>query len=353
MGFKRAVNESAYAKVGIFGLAGAGKTFSACDIAIGLYKHCKYKKPVFFLDTETGSDWLLPRFRQEKIELHTNKSRAFKDLISSVKDAEKDASILIVDSVTHFWNEMIESFLRSKGLRRLAIFHWTELKQNWRTFSELFINSKIHIIVCGRAGYEYDTITNEDGSVEISRGNTKMKAESEFGFEPSLVLEMVREKESRDPKAKTVHNCYVRKDRRTDEHSLDGKVIPNPTFESFLPHIEWLNLGGTHLGVDNTKNSTAMFQPDGESYASKARKKKIIIEEMDGVFNNKFTGSTKKEKVAIAAIKKKVFGSYSDTFIEGMKAEDLESGLVQIKQVLQDDTKIEQIIAEQKAGGKQ
>jgi len=38
----------------------------------------------------------------------------------------------------------------------------------------------------------------------------------------------------------------VLKDRST---LLDGKTFRNPTFETFLPHIQLLNLGGKQLGV--------------------------------------------------------------------------------------------------------
>jgi hypothetical protein len=46
--------------------------------------------------------------------------------------------------------------------------------------------------LCGRAGYEYDHEENEDGGKDLIKIGTKMKAEGEFGFEPSLVIEMER-----------------------------------------------------------------------------------------------------------------------------------------------------------------
>ena len=57
--FTKAKNETAYAKIGDFGWQGAGKTYTACSIAIGLHKYIKAEKPVFFLDSEKGSDFAI------------------------------------------------------------------------------------------------------------------------------------------------------------------------------------------------------------------------------------------------------------------------------------------------------
>jgi hypothetical protein len=44
---------------------------------------------VFFLDTETGSDWVKPQFEVAGIPLFTAKTRAFKDLRAAVKEARE------------------------------------------------------------------------------------------------------------------------------------------------------------------------------------------------------------------------------------------------------------------------
>src|SRR5262249_52326913 len=100
--FKRAEVTSAYLKAGILGFAGAGKSFTATSISIGLIEHLREQKiaegdrPMFWLDTETGSDWLKPRIEAAGIELHTAKTRSFADLLTAVPEAERNASILIV-----------------------------------------------------------------------------------------------------------------------------------------------------------------------------------------------------------------------------------------------------------------
>src|SRR5437016_4585370 len=100
--FKPAQNTSCFLKQGILGFQGSGKTKTAAKTAIGLVNHLKKlnidyaSKPVYFLDTETGSDWVAPDFHAAGIPLEPAKTRAFSDLIAGVQQAEKEASILLI-----------------------------------------------------------------------------------------------------------------------------------------------------------------------------------------------------------------------------------------------------------------
>jgi hypothetical protein len=68
----------------------------------------------------------------------------------------------LIDSITHFWIELTESYMRMKKRSRLQFEDWAYLKTEWRRFTDLFVNSNLHIIVCGRAGFEYDYSTDEE-----------------------------------------------------------------------------------------------------------------------------------------------------------------------------------------------
>jgi AAA domain len=244
---------SAYLKMGILGFQGGGKTKTAGKTAIGLYKYMQSKgidcanKPVAFFDTETGSDWLIPDFQQAGVPLVVAKRRSFADLLAVVKEAEAGASVLIIDSITHPWRELCESYMRKKQRTFLQMDDWGYLKgeHGWAKFTDLFVNSKLHIIMCGRAGYEFEDYKDDNGKRQIEKVGTKMKTEGETGFEPSLLVLMEQVEDLRTGKVK--HRATVQKDRST---LLDGEQIDNPDFKDFLPHIERLNLGGDHMGVD-------------------------------------------------------------------------------------------------------
>jgi hypothetical protein len=257
----------AYLKMGIYGNAGTGKTYTGSKVAIGLAEYIKEKQgklpPVFFIDTETGSTWAKPWFAAARIEFIPVCTRAFSDLKQAVLDAEKEQAILIIDSITHFWIELCLTFARQRKRKdnRLEFQDYGAIKPMWATFTEAYLNSKAHIILCGRAGNTYEYQEKEDGGKkELISTGTKMKAESEMGYEPSLLVEMIAEKSMERKKKLTIRKGYVVKDRST---LLDGREFINPTFKVFLPHIEILNIGGEHVGVDTARNSAALFDSSG------------------------------------------------------------------------------------------
>jgi len=327
MTFKSAKNQSAFLKAGLLGFQGSGKTYTAVEIAIGLHKYCKSDKPIFFLDTETGSDWAIPRFRDAGIELMVDKTRAFGDLLAGIEAAEKDAFCLIIDSVSHYWTEMIDAYKRRRNIgSRMAFHHWAVLKPEWQRFSNAYVNSRLHCIVCGRAGWEWGHEADDEGHKDLMKLGTKMKVEGEFAFEPSLLLEMERVK-GKDLGSQITHICHVVKDRNMGNETMDGAVIENPTFDSFLPHVRCLNIGGEHLGVDLDRKSDDLFEKDGESFTSKRKRATVLVEEIAGELEARYPGTAKEAKIAKAALKKKMFGTYSDTEIADMSPDSLQSGL--------------------------
>lgn len=292
--FKHHGNEMAYLKAGFMGFSGSGKTHTASALMIGLVRRMREMKmalgdkPVYFLDTETGSDWVRPLFASAGIELRAAKTRTFKDLTGAISEAERDASGLILDSVTHYWRDLTESYAKKKNRHRLAFEDWAWLKQEWGKFTDSFVNSWLHIIMCGRAGYEYDFFLNEDtGKKELEKTGIKMKAETETGFEPSLLVLMERQMNMAD--RSVYREAHILKDRsrlidgKTFEFTKDSTI--EETFECFLPHIEFLKLGGEHLGVDTSADSTSIIPTDSErgwKYAQE--QKEIYLDKIKAVF---------------------------------------------------------------------
>ena len=184
----------AYLKAGIFGFAGAGKTWTATDIAIGLHEYAKSTKGVLFVDTENGSDFMIPRLKEKGIEVYTDKTRTFADLLKDMDAAPDVADILIIDSISHFWREMVTAY---KGNRTfLRIQDWGPLKEKWAQYTTRYVNSPLHIIMCGRAANVFEDVQEEKDNpnapktFKAVRVGTKMSAETETGYEPSLLIEM-------------------------------------------------------------------------------------------------------------------------------------------------------------------
>lgn len=307
--FTESENTSAFLKMGLLGFAGSGKTKTGSLTAIGLVQYMRKKgiaaaeRPVFFVDTETGSNWVRPDFESAGIKLFTAKTRAFSDLITAVNDAEAKASVLMIDSISHFWKELGEAYMKKKNRNRLVFEDWAFLKAEWGRFTDLFVNSNLHIILCGRAGYEFDYATDEDtGKKNLEKTGIKMKAEGEMGYEPSLLVLMEREL---DMATKINHHtAKVLKDRST---KLDGKEFPEPTFESFLGHIECLNLGGKQLGIDTSRTSAHLIPADVRD--NRATQRKIVLAEIEDMLVLHYPGQTATEKKTKLELLRAHFGA--------------------------------------------
>lgn len=315
--FKPAENTMAYFKAGFMGEAGSGKTHTSTIVAIGLIQYLKAKgiagadRPCFMLDTENGSSWVKPMFDEAGIPLMVAKTRAFKDLVPAVREAEKNASVLFIDSVTHFWEELQATYMEAKKRTRLEFQDWAVLKGQWRKFSDAFVTSNLHCILCGRLGWEYDQVEDERGKKQIEKSGAKMQAEKGLGYEPNILVWMER---NMDLHSKVVaRTATVLKDR---SRRLDGHQYPNPEFKTFLPHIEFMALGGRHETVDPEHNSADAI-PDDEAPSSdiKSIRRGIVLDEIEAVLVKHYPSTTKEDKAAKASLIEKHFNTTSWTEI--------------------------------------
>jgi len=350
--FKKAENLQAYLKAGFLGFAGSGKTYTACAMARGLHKLIESTKPVFFIDTETGSDYTLPLFQNDGIELSIVKNRAFVDLLPMAQEAESNSDILIIDSISAFWEDLLTSYMKKKNQKRLTFQDWNILKPTWREFTDWYVNSKIHVLMCGRAGWTYDYFKDDDGSMELHKTGTKMKAETEIGFEPSLLIEMERVIPENGRKKKLdkdkigqvwVHRAHILKDR-TD--ILDGKNFDDPTFADFAPVLNAINLGGEHFGVDVKRDSQDMFTDEGKTnWRIEQEQKEIELDEIQNAIIEVFPGQSKEEKRAKILLLELVFNCKGWEKVKSLKLDELKVGKQKIDAILIDKTNIEILLS--------
>jgi hypothetical protein len=325
-----AKNQTAYLKAGMMGFQGSGKTYTATRMAAGLAKLSGKKSPkVAFFDTEKGSDFFVKYFQDQNIQFDAVKSRAFKDLIDFMKEVVAgEYDVAIVDSISHVWRELTSSYeARLRRSNGLLFQDWNRVKGEWQQFTDAFINAPIHVIVLGRAGYEYDFSEDESGKKELLKTGTKMKVEAEFGYESDLLLEMVRIKN--DDGRGWINRCYVLKDR-TD--TMNGKEIDYPKFEDFRTVIAGLNIGGEHFGLNTDSNSQDMFESPDRSGFERKKQHDIALEELQEVLiEQKLDGTSTQAKEGRTALLKEIYGTSSKTAIEGMSTDDIRMGISKIK----------------------
>lgn len=349
--FRPAMNDQAYLKAGFYGSSGTGKTTTASLIATGIHRLIKSERPIGFIDTETGSTFVNKTvFEPAGIKLHVSKSRAFVDLLTAIREAEKAFDILVIDSITHMWRDYIKSYKVANRLKFIRIQDWGTLKERWAEYTDLYVNSGLHIIMCGRASNVFEDVEDEkdDDSekkkFKAVKVGTKMAAEGETGYEPSLLVEM--EKVYIGEGGKYVRRANVVKDRfmlidskEFDFEPLDfgdvSKLTPEKlkqtlermlkkTFNCFYPHVAMLNLGGQHIGVDVTRNSTDYLKEPKATGPSIFERVSIATEEIQGVLTALWPGQDHGSKKIKADILEVLFKTRSWTAIEKMGVGDLE-----------------------------
>jgi len=362
-----AKNEISRMKIGIQGAAGSGKTRTGTDIIIGCANlhRTKGKKPVVAaIDSESGMDFHIDRFKEADVELLTVKTGAFADLLEAMKEAEKVADAVIIDSASAFWEDLKWKFKVDRVTNRLksqewfnkqtsekqkteindraksyvmTMYDWGPLKDTWREFSHMFLTSQMHCIICGRLAFEWDNEVDQNGKTQLVKTGTKMATEKDMGYEPSLVLEMeiVKPRDvklNKIVKSKWIHRCTVLKDRYD---LMNGKQIDNPTFEDFRPLIDKLNLDVKHVSINKPQVEKQLFTKDGSSYAREAavnkeiagdRIKEVLI--LAGI--NGSSEAVKKERVQTLL---KAFGCSGWVEIMKLPLDDINSGLRKLKDI--------------------
>lgn len=337
---KPATNKMAYAKVGLYGAAGSGKTRTATEIAIGLHKAIGSKKPIAAFDTEPAFSFVLPLFQKAGIELLiADESRALADLMTFMDEAEKACDIVIIDSITHVWRDAQESYLsRLNGRRKqqgkqpllsLEFQHWRPIKAAWAEFTDRFLSSKLHVIVCGRAGSIYEYQDNGNGKKELITVGTRMATEKELGYEPSLLVEMITDRDE----GRLINIGLVQKDR---SDTLNGHALRMPTYKSFQPHFASLNIGGEHFNSMNARDSQGLFDGADESgWDAEKRTREILAEEIQGELVSAWPGQTAADKQAKSAAIMAVFNTHSWTKIsEATPSSAMREGLEALRAYL-------------------
>ena len=337
---KKPTNRQAFAKIGIYGDAGSGKTTTASKIAIGLANLAG--KRVAFFDTEGGSDYLIKAFENAGVELFVSDiSRDFKYLMAFVNEAVKEkVDVIIVDSITHIWKQLQKDYLDELNERNvkngrkkrfaLEFQDWRFIKDRWQEFTDTYLTSPIHTIICGRMAQIYDYQENDStGKKELITSGTKMSTEKELGYEPSLLIEMMKEFDK--DKNRLVNKCIIEKDR-TDQ--LNGKIFYMPTFETFKPHFNFLNIGGSHLTIQEKQGQVFSDDIGDDGFGAEKRKRDIYCEEIQGEILKYYPSQSADDKQAKAALLEEVFQTRSWIKVESTPSDILKVKLEELKTVL-------------------
>lgn len=333
MGLLKVIEDApGYVKASFQGPQGSGKSRTAVELACTTHKVFGSKKPIAFFDTEGGSDYLT-NLVEERTGLKPLrvKTRAFSQLLEVAKECRQGASdILIVDSITHVWREIQSSYMAriNEGRRyektRMDIQDIMAIKTQWAPWPDEFLNSPIHIIICGREGNEWGHEEDEEsGKRQLVAVGKKMKVEGEFGYEASLMVSMHAEQvaaatirkrnKTTEKRPSTIINvATVLKDRYD---VMNGQMIEMPTGDDFMPFIQRLN-PALHREVDTQNHSVDSMPESDGGYLREKTDRQILVEKIQGEIQGLHPAQTTDDKKGRQALMQKFFGTISWTEIE-------------------------------------
>ncbi len=326
MGFvEQTASGCAFLKAGLYGPQGSGKTRTAIELACALHEYIESRKPMGFIDSESGSDFIVPLVRERDIRIEVDKTRAFSDLKADMQAAAHRYDILLVDSVSHYWRELMRGYLADKQKKFMRVQDWGPVKNMWEQgFTRPYLDLPVHIIMCGRSANIFEDVEDDDDDKgdkkawKAVKTGTKMSAEGETGYEPHLLIEMERVYEGGT-------GVYRRQATVVKERfgKLDGKSFffgesdkRGYVFDCFLPHIKLLAIGGEHRTIADSDSRGLFGGPDHGSGQSIYTRKRIALEAIEATFTQLLPGTGPKDRSLKAYIVEGVFGTASWTQIE-------------------------------------
>lgn len=220
--FAKATKEKARLRLAIFGPSGAGKTYSALRIATGLGGR------IAVIDTERGSaSKYADRFDFDVLELPQTDIATYVEAIK----AAAGYPVLIVDSLSHAWRELLAEVDRLARARYSGNTWsaWSEGTPKQNQLIDAILGFDGHIIVTMRSRTEWVIQQNDRGKQEPRRIGTSPEQGKGIEYEFDLLMEISAE-----------HVATITKDR-TGRFQDAMLSMPDEAFGQAL--AEWLSTG--------------------------------------------------------------------------------------------------------------
>ncbi|WP_050991863.1 AAA family ATPase [Bradyrhizobium yuanmingense] len=203
LNIREAKREGARLVVGLAGISGSGKTYTALQLAYGLANFNSRK--VGLLDTENrrgslyanslvDSDGVVQPFMVGDLEPPFSPKR-YADAILEFQKA--GVEVLVIDSVTHEWEGTggCEEIAHAQNPR---LPDWATAKREHKAFMNALLQSDMHIVVCIRAREKVKMSKDDRGKTVIEPVGIQPVQEKNFMFELTASLMMMNEGQWQD-----------------------------------------------------------------------------------------------------------------------------------------------------------
>ena len=234
--FKKATKEKSKLRLALYGVSGGGKTYSALRLAQGL------GGKIALIDTEHGSaSKYSDRFNFDVCDLE---KPSINNILMCMDEA-KNYDVLIIDSLTHAWNELLqenEKVAKAKyGGNTWSA--WSDSNQKQNKLIEAILKFSGHVICTMRAETNWTTTINEKGKTTPIRIGEAPKQGKSIEYEFDMLIQISQE-----------HQAVVLKDR-TGKYQDECFLID----ENFGKDLNnWLNNTEPEL-PDNIPNNSPIL----------------------------------------------------------------------------------------------
>lgn len=183
--FQKAERRQRKARIAIFGPSGSGKTYTALSIAKGL------GGKVALIDTERYSASLYAgQFEFDTCDLPSHTIESYTQAIDAA--AEAGYGVLIIDSLSHAWQELLAEVDRIKAQSRSgnSFQAWANATPKHKRLVSSILAYPGHIIGTMRSETAYAIETNERGKQVPVRLGLKPDQGKNIEFEFDMLIEM-------------------------------------------------------------------------------------------------------------------------------------------------------------------
>jgi hypothetical protein len=236
---KKASKSQAKARIALMGPPGAGKTFSALNIA----KHLGNR--IILIDTERGSaSKYADEFDFDVIELDSFNPKTYIAAIRAAEDTGAD--VIIIDSLSHAWigkDGALEMVDRAASSSRNSFTAWKDVTPLHNGLVDAILRSKAHVFATLRTKTDYVIEANERGKLmprKVGLGAVQRDG-IEYEFDIVGVLDME-------------NNLTITKTRC--RNLTPNETLPKPGKEFAEILIAWLTSGAPAVVLDADEQDT-------------------------------------------------------------------------------------------------
>lgn len=187
MAFIRARRDRVPVKIGLTGVSGSGKTYSALRLARGLVGP---SGRIALIDTENHSASIYAsEFDFDVDDIEDYRAKVFSDAVASAVSAGYDC--LIVDSASHIWEGVLSYKVKLDKTGGNSFTHWQDAGEKWKSVISSLLHAPIHVICCFRSKSAY-VLDEQDGKQVPRKVGMAPVAREGVEYEFSIVFDIAR-----------------------------------------------------------------------------------------------------------------------------------------------------------------